>query len=122
MNKRNFIKSVAALGGSALLPSSINPLSMYKAASAAVDYSGATVVAPAVMPQVINVFLYGGPSELSGNLTNIVDIENNSQNSYAAAFGAGILRHENILDGNGNNGFITKNGFWRGTPNGNNPS
>ena len=120
MNKRNFLKSVAALGGSALLPSSINPLSMYKAASAAVDYSGATVVAPAVMPQVINVFLYGGPSELSGNLTNIQDIEDNSQNSYAAAFGAGILRNENILDGNGNNGFITKNGFWRGTPNGNN--
>ncbi len=121
MNKRNFLKSVAALGGSALLPSSINPLAMYKTASAAVDYSGATVVAPAVMPQVINVFLYGGPSELSGNLTNIQDIEDNSQNSYAAAFGAGILRHENVLDGNGNNGFITKNGFWRGTPNGGNP-
>ena len=120
MNKRNFLKSVAALGGSALLPSSLNPLAMYKTASAAVDYSAATVVAPAVMPQVINIFLYGGPSELSGNLTNIADIENNSQNSYAAAFGAGILRHENVLDGNGNNGFITKNGFWRGTPNGNN--
>ena len=84
MNKRNFLKSVAALGGSALLPSSINPLSMYKAASAAVDYSSATVVAPAVMPQVINIFLYGGPSELSGNLSNIVDINNNSQNPYDA--------------------------------------
>ena len=120
MNKRNFLKSVAALGGSALLPSSINPLAMYKTASAAVNYSGANVVAPAVMPQVINVFLYGGPSELSGNLTNIADIENNSQNSYAAAFGGGILRLENDIDGNGNNGFITRNGFWRGTPNTNN--
>ena len=62
MNKRNFLKSVAALGGSALLPSSINPLAMYKTASAAVDYSGAIINPPAVMPQVINIFLYGGPS------------------------------------------------------------
>ncbi len=92
---------------------------MYKTASAAVDYSTATVVAPAVMPQVINIFLYGGPSELSGNLTNIIDIENNSQNSYAAAFGGRILTHDTT--GDAANGFITKNGFWRGTPNGNNP-
>ncbi len=119
MNKRNFLKSVAALGGSALLPSSINPLSMYKRASAAVDYSAANVVAPAIMPQVINVFLYGGPSELSGNLTNIVDIENNSQNSYAAVFGNRILTNDTTSDGA--NGFVTRNGFWRGTPNNNNP-
>ncbi|PCI08946.1 MAG: hypothetical protein COB77_01095 [Gammaproteobacteria bacterium] len=117
MNKRNFLKSVAALGGSALLPSSINPLIMYKTASAAVDYSSATVVAPAIMPQVINIHLYGGPSELAGNLTNIVDINANSQNSYASAFGAGILRNDttgNGQDNNGNSAFITKNGFWRG--------
>jgi hypothetical protein len=119
MNKRNFLKSIAALGGSALLPSSLNPLAMYKTASAAVNYSGANVVAPTVMPQVINIFLYGGPSELSGNLTNIQDIEVNSQNSYAAAFGNRILTFDDT--GDGANGFITKNGFWRGTPNGNNP-
>ncbi len=119
MNKRNFLKSVAALGGSALLPSSINPLSMYKTASAAVNYSAATVVAPSVMPQVINVFLYGGPSDLSGNLTNIVDIEDNSQNSYATGFGGRILTNDTT--GDAAEGFITKNGFWRGTPNVNNP-
>lgn len=118
MNKRNFLKSIAALGGSALLPSSLNPLAMYKTASAAVDYSAATVVVPAVMPQVINIFLYGGPSELSGNLTNIVDIEANSQNSYAAAFGNGILNFDTT--GDASNGLITRNGFWRGTPNNNN--
>jgi hypothetical protein len=114
MNKRSFLKSIAALGGSAFLPSSLNLLSMYKAANAAVDYSAATVIAPAVMPQVINIFLYGGPSELSGNLSNIVDIENNSQNSYAAntAFGSRILTFDD--DGDATNGFITKNGFWRG--------
>jgi hypothetical protein len=121
MNKRNFLKSVAALGGSALLPSSINPLSMYKTASAAVNYSAANVVAPSIMPQVINVFLYGGPSELSGNLTNIVDIEANSQNSYASAsvFGGRVLTNDTT--GDATNGFITKNGFWRGTPNNNAP-
>ena len=116
MNKRNFLKSVAALGGSALLPSSLNPLAMYKTASAAVDYTGATVVAPATMPQIINVFLYGGPSELSGNLTNMSGpdgIDANSQNSYADAFGNNILTFDTIGDGSA--GFITKNGFWRGT-------
>jgi len=119
MNKRSFLKSVAALGGSALLPSSINPLAMYKTASAMIDYSAASVTVPTVMPQVINVFLYGGPSELSGNLTNIQDIENNSQNSYAAAFGNRILTNDTT--GDAANGFITKSGFWRGTPNGGNP-
>ncbi len=119
MNKRSFLKSIAALGGSALLPSSINPLAMYKTASAMIDYSAASVTAPTVMPQVINIFLYGGPSELSGNLTNIQDIENNSQNSYAAAFGNRILTNDTT--GDAANGFITKNGFWRGTPNGGNP-
>ena len=109
MNKRNFLKSIAALGGSALLPSSINPLSMYKTASAGVDYSAADVVAPDVMPQVINIFLYGGPSELSGNLTNIQEIEDNSQNSYAAGFGGNILRNDE--DGTGVNGWITKKRF-----------
>ena len=115
MNKRNFLKSVAALGGSALLPSSLNPLAMYKTASAAVDYAGATVVAPIVMPQVINIFLYGGPSELSGNLTNMSGpdgIDANSQNSYALAFNDRILNFD--TNGDGTNGFITKNGFWRG--------
>ncbi len=119
MNKRSFLKSVAALGGSALLPSSINPLAMYKTASAMIDYSAASVTVPTVMPQVINVFLYGGPSELSGNLSNIQDIENSSQNSYAAAFGSRILTNDTT--GDAANGFITKNGFWRGTPNGGNP-
>ena len=114
MKRRNFIKSVGAVGASALLPSTwptaYNMSTMYKAASAAVNYTGVQIAAPTVMPQVINIFLYGGPSELSGNLTNIADIDLNSQNSYAAAFGGEILRFTN--DPNG--GFITNNGFWSG--------
>lgn len=116
MKRRNFIKSMGAVGASALLPSTwptvFNMSTMYKAANAAIDYAGAQIAAPAIMPQVINIFLYGGPSELSGNLTNIVDIDANSQNSYATAFGARILANDD--DGTGNNGFITPNGFWRG--------
>ena len=88
MKRRSFIKSLGAVGASALLPSTLptafNMSTMYKAANAAIDYAGAQITPPAIMPQVINVFLYGGPSELSGNLTNIVDINNNSQNPYDA--------------------------------------
>jgi len=116
MKRRNFIKSMGAVGASALLPSAwptaFNMSTMYRAASAAVDYTGAQIAAPAVMPQVINIFLYGGPSELSGNLTNIADINLNSQNSYTGAFGDRILTFDD--DGTGDNGFITPNGFWRG--------
>jgi hypothetical protein len=124
MKRRSFIKSMGAVSASALLPSTwptaFNMSTMYKAANAAVDYAGAQVAAPAIMPQVINIFLYGGPSELSGNLTNIADIDVNSQNSYTsgAAFGARIATYDRT--GDATNGFITRNGFWRGTPNNNN--
>ena len=116
MKRRNFLKSIGAVGASALLPSTwptaYKMSTMYKAANAAINYAGAQINAPAIMPQVINIFLYGGPSELSGNLTNIIDINNNSQNSYSTAFGNRILTFDN--DGTGNNGFITPDGFWRG--------
>lgn len=112
MNRRKFLKAMSAAGVSVFAPSSLNMMSMYKNANAAINYAGTNVAAPVVMPQVINIFLYGGPSELAGNLTNIQDIHNNSQNSYTAAFGNRILTFDN--DGTGNNGFITRNGFWRG--------
>ena len=125
MKRRSFIKSMGAVSASALVPSTwptaFNMSTMYKAANAAVDYAGVQVAAPAIMPQVINIFLYGGPSELSGNLTNIDDINVNSQNSYVTAFGnSRILSFDDT--GDATNGFITRNGFWRGTPNGNNPN
>jgi len=115
---------MSAVSASALFPSAwptaFNMSTMYKAANAAVDYAGAQIAAPAIMPQVINIFLYGGPSELSGNLTNIVDIDANSQNPYTsgAAFGSRIATFDTT--GDATNGFITRNGFWRGTPNNNN--
>lgn len=51
-------------------------------------------------PQVINIFLYGGPSELAGNLTNIDDINANSQNKYP----------DNLVGATPTR--ITSNGFW----------
>jgi len=41
---------------------------------------------PSKVPQIIYIFLYGGPSELAANLTNIEDIMVNSQNTYPAIF------------------------------------
>ena len=113
MKRRSFIKSLGAVGASAVLPSTwpraFDMSTMYKSANAAIDYAGAQITAPLIMPQVINIFLYGGPSELSGNLTNIVDINNNSQNPYDAngAF-PGITELQSA------GGLITPNGFWAG--------
>jgi len=121
MKRRTFIKSMGAVSASAFMPSAFKLSTMYKNASAAVDYAGTTVTAPNVMPQVINIFLYGGPSELSGNLTNIQDIHDNSQNSYTNAFGADILNFDTSGNSNINvDGFITRHGFWRGDPDVNN--
>jgi hypothetical protein len=110
INRRKFLKTMSAASASVFIPSSLNLTSLYKHANAAVDYAGATIAPPAVMPQVINIFLYGGPSELAGNLSNIVDIENNSQNSYEAAFD-GITR---LTTDPVDPGLITPNGFWSG--------
>ena len=60
-------------------------------------------VKPTVLPKVINIFLYGGPSELAGNLSNIQTINQYSQNSYPSA----------MLLGAGEEGSeVTTNHFW----------
>lgn len=108
MNRRDFLKYAGIGGASVFVPSSLNLVSLYKNANAAVQYDQASILnPPAFMPQVINVFLYGGPSELAGNLTNIADIENFSQNSYESAF-SGITQPTSA------GGLITPNGFWSG--------
>ena len=100
---------MGAVGASAYMPSAFNMSTMYKYASAEVKYRDLTVNAPSIMPQVINIFLYGGPSELAGNLTNIVDINNNSQNLYDTD---GVF--PGITEFQSNGGLITPNGFWSG--------
>jgi len=110
MNRRIFLKTLAAAGGATILPRSFSLSSMYKKADAAINYAAININAssvPAVMPQVINIFLYGGPSELAGNLSNIADIEQNSETKYADFF-PGILDPQSLTG----NGLVTPRGFW----------
>ncbi|WLD57478.1 DUF1501 domain-containing protein [Salinispirillum sp. LH 10-3-1] len=114
MNRRSFLRSLAL---APVLPSALS-LSMLsnRAQAAGLNYQAVNFSAPAVMPQVINIFLYGGASELAGNLTNIGDINLHSENSYTGAFGGGILnqRDGNTDPFNGGQPQITPHGFWAG--------
>jgi hypothetical protein len=96
ITRRQFIKTTGLLGLSLVLPPGI-----YKQEATAAALSNIDFAAPAVMPQIINIFLYGGPSELAGNLSNIEDIALNSQNSYPS-----------YLDPADENNDITTNQFW----------
>ncbi|MDH5184746.1 MAG: DUF1501 domain-containing protein, partial [Gammaproteobacteria bacterium] len=80
----------------AITPRSFNP-----------DSISLSPVAVDQLPRYINIFLYGGPSELAGNLTNIVDINNNSQNAYNGNL---LQPYDAVTTPNGQ---ITPNGFWR---------
>jgi hypothetical protein len=118
MLRRKFLKLSSALAVSPIVPVGLGVSAMaQKAHAASPNYSALTVEAPGVMPQVINVFMYGGASELAGNLSNIEDIELHSVNSYVGEFGPEILRAEEdaIADGNVNDDDwqVTPDGFWR---------
>lgn len=89
MKRRQFIQSAGAFAVSAVAPSLFTQQHFIKQARAAANINQANFIVPTRLPQVINIFLYGGPSELAGNLTNIADINANSQNPYTAAVNAG---------------------------------
>jgi hypothetical protein len=96
ITRRQFLK-VAGIGGLSLaLPPMVWKNEVQAALPDTLNY-----VAPAMIPQIIHIFLYGGPSELAGNLTNIEEIAANSQNPYPAS-----------LDPNNGNNDITANNFW----------
>jgi len=102
MNRRDFLKRGGIAGIGATAPALFGlPAFVGEAAAKplidAVDYR-----LPAVLPQVINVFLYGGPSELAGNLTNLARIDASSQNPYPATL------QQRLSEG----GQLTANGFW----------
>jgi len=118
MKRRDLIKSMGLLGGAALIPSMLGGRGLIANANATgisqrqlinarafvlgeIDY-----VKPTVMPQVINIFLYGGPSELGGNLSNIREINEGSPNKYS----------NNIVNTTTGDfgGFVTPNHFWGG--------
>ena len=118
MKRRNFLKLASGVAATRVFPVGLGVAAAAKQAYAASPaYEDVNVVAPSVMPQVINIHMYGGASELAGNLTNIADIEVNSQNSYAGAFGNRILRTQAEAEAadnvNDDDWEITPNGFWR---------
>ena len=96
ITRRQFLKTTGLLGLSLALPPGILKQEATAAALSNIDFA-----APSVMPQIINIFLYGGPSELAGNLSNIENIAANSQNSYPS-----------YLDPADENNDITPNQFW----------
>ena len=118
MQRRNFLKLASAMAATRVVPVGFGMGAMaQRAYAASPNYSSVTVQAPALMPQVINIFMYGGASELAGNLSNILDINTNSMNDYSAnsAFGSGILlpAEDNDPALRNNGGQITQNGLWK---------
>ena len=113
MQRRNFLQLAMSMAATRVVPVAFGVTALANKAFAANPiYSNVNVTAPAVMPQVINIFMYGGASELAGNISNIADINLNSVNDYSAnnAFGAGIL--QTVAD-DPVNGQITLNGCWK---------
>ena len=120
IKRRDFLKTLSALSASRALPVGLGIGALTnKAHAASPDYGDVGVVAPTVMPQVINVFMYGGASELAGNLSNIADINANSVNDYTdnSAFTARMLQPAiDNLEANRSrftDGQITVNNFWK---------
>ncbi|MCW9047999.1 MAG: DUF1501 domain-containing protein [Gammaproteobacteria bacterium] len=105
MKRRSFIKSMGALSATMAAPQFFTNNGFIKNANAIASINDANVIFPDIgaRPQVINIFMYGGPSELAGNLTNIDEITANSQNPYP----------EDVITTNDTaGGKITPNGFW----------
>ncbi len=111
MKRRDFLKSLGMLGSAVLAPSLLGQRGFILPASAGVssrrliDARAAVLdnvgfAQPAQLPQIITIFLYGGPSELGANLTNIDEINFHSQNSYP----------NNLLGDN--KGDVTENQLW----------
>ncbi len=115
MDRRKFLKHLGVLGGACTAASLLGGRNLISPSMAALNNGNANdvilnevnYVRPTVLPQIIHIFLYGGPSELAGNLTNIEDINANSQNAYPSN-----------LDPNNSNNIITPNNFWGGGNNG----
>lgn len=94
IRRKDFLKAAGAtLGG--LTFASMIPRSLYAQTSAQNAINSVQYARPGVMPTVIHVFLYGGPSELGANFTNRSDVFSASVNAYPAAQVT-----------------VTANGFW----------
>lgn len=114
MKRRELLRSLSVMGGAAFLAPGIwsrEAQAQMNARAMSTHRSKVlgeiNYLRPAVLPQVISIFLYGGPSELGGNLTNMAEINAQSQNKYDTRLEAGKQ-----------NTFVTANGFWGGGDNG----
>jgi len=91
MNRRNFIKLSLVLSSVALAPqySYATVLDLNK-----INFS--TSISTTNGAQTLMIFLYGGASQLAGNLSNIDEIKNLSQNNYDNYF-RGMTKTTNNL-------------------------
>ncbi len=110
MDRRAFLKSLAlagvSIGGVGALGMAIGPRGAHAAGdriARLLDQGGVSPLNDDQVPRVINLFLYGGPSELAGNLSNIEDIHGNSQNPYP----------EPLADRGRDDTQATPNAMWR---------
>lgn len=113
MNRRSFLKAVGALGVGAAVsralasdPTITSSPRGYNATTLSNEVRAVVAdqfnyIRPAFLPTIINVFLYGGPCELAGNLTNIGEINFKSKNKYPNALQPGV-----------EGSVYTRNGFW----------
>lgn len=114
MNRRDLLKAMGLMGASLTAQSLTGRMAFAGVSQRELMNARAIIdgeinfTAPASLPTVINVFMYGGPSELAGNLTNIGVINTDSQNKYTAIRGD-IL---NAFDSASGNGQITAKGCW----------
>ncbi|MDH5544757.1 MAG: DUF1501 domain-containing protein [Gammaproteobacteria bacterium] len=92
MKRRSLLKALGILGaagwtmgpGGIIAPASAAGISKKKLLNArALVLGQIDFVKPAKLPQIINIFLYGGPSELGANLSNMDEINSVSQNKYS---------------------------------------
>ncbi len=110
MNRRDFMKMLGILGVSVLAsPSILGSKSFATSLPEIGDFVGFIqneigYEKPNILPKVINIYLYGGASELAGNLTNIHEINQYSQNPYP---------QELLKDPDDDNSEVTKNFLWR---------
>jgi len=125
MKRRNLLKAIGLLGTSLAAPTLVMKNGVIrKAGASSINISDRALreakafiqgeviyVVPASLPTVLNIFMYGGPSELAGNLTNIVDINRDSQNGYPNGLNADAANASDNLVANG--GQVTANGFWQ---------
>lgn len=78
MKRRNFIKLSLAVGSAILLPDFTY--------AATLDVSKINFSENDNNAQTIIIFMYGGASQLAGNITNLEEIEKKSQSSYSNYF------------------------------------